>query len=197
MGLREDKKDWTRQQLLDAALELIAKQGFDQTTVNEIAAKVRVSPRTLLRYFPTKEDVLVAWVAEVMAELPKRLSERPVSESPDEALKLAARAMLEGYESRAKFFIPIERVIAQYPSISARKQQMIEDLVCKVSIALGTRCKQKGRGAVPSDVYAGVIVQIVRAAIRSWLAINGRRSILELFDEAASVVRFVDMPKSL
>ena len=104
--------------------------------------------------------------------------------------------MLQGYEARPKFFIPIERVIAEYPSVSARKQQMIEDLVRKVSITLGSRCKQKGRGAVPSDVYAGVIVQIVRAAIRSWLATSGRRSILELFDEAASVVLFVDMPKS-
>jgi AcrR family transcriptional regulator len=197
LGLREEKKDWTRHQLLDAALELIARQGFEQTTVNEIAAAVRVSARTLLRYFPTKEDVIVAWVAEVMAVLPKSLAARPAGESPDEALKAAAREMLESYEARAKFFLSIERVIADSPTVSARKQQMMEDLVCEVGVALSARCDRKEKAAVLPDLYAGVIVAMVRAAIRAWLATNGRRSILESFDEAASAVRFVDTVTSL
>jgi AcrR family transcriptional regulator len=88
---------------------------FEQTTVNEIAAAVCVSARKFLRYFPTKEDVMVAWVAEVMAVLPKSLAARPAGESPDEALKAAAREMLESYEARAKFFLSIERVIAGSP----------------------------------------------------------------------------------
>ncbi len=191
MGLREEKKDWTRKQLLEAALELIERQGFEQTTVNEIAAVVRVSARTFLRYFPTKEDVIVASVAEVMAVLPKSLSVRPPEETPDKALKAAAREMLQSYEAKAKFLLLIERVIAESPTVSARKQQMIEELICEVSAALCARCRRKGKTAVLPDLYAGVTVSMIRAAIRAWLATNGRQSLLALFDEAASAVKFV------
>ncbi|MGO7205854.1 TetR/AcrR family transcriptional regulator, partial [Rhizobium ruizarguesonis] len=46
LGLREDKKDRTRAQLLEAALDLIHKRGFEETTIADIAAAVSVSPRT-------------------------------------------------------------------------------------------------------------------------------------------------------
>ena len=196
MGLREDKKDRTRHQLLDAALELVARQGFEQTTVNEIAAAVQVSPRTLLRYFPTKEDVIVAWAAEVMTTLPKSLAERPAKESPGDALKAAAREMLQQYEARAKLFLVIERVTASSPSVSARKQRMIEELTRNVSTVLRTRGHWK-RNVVVADLYAGVIVSMIRAAIRAWLGANGRKSLLGFFEEAASTITFADSSAGL
>jgi hypothetical protein len=114
-----------------------------------------------------KEDVIVAWVAEVMGVLPKSLAVRPAEENPDKALKAAARQMLQSYEARAKFFLSIERVIAESPAVSARKQQMMEDLVCHVSAALSARCGRKGKAAVLPDLYAGVVVSMIRAAIRA------------------------------
>lgn len=94
MGLREDKKDRTRAQLLEAALDLIHKRGFEETTVADIAAAVSVSPRTLLRYFPTKEDVIVSWVQDGMTIVRAELTERLASEPPVVALLAAARTML-------------------------------------------------------------------------------------------------------
>lgn len=177
-------------------MELIARQGFEQTTVSEIAAAVQVSPRTLLRYFPTKEDVIVSWVDQGMSILRESLEARPPNETPIDALVAAAREMLAAYEARSTFFLVIERTIAASPGITARKQQMIEGLTRDTSVLLAKRPATGILSALIRDVYVGTVFAAIRAAIREWVAANGSLSLIGLFDEATAVVKFVIPPGS-
>ena len=96
VGLRERKKEQTRTAIQRAALRLIAEGGYTATTCEQIAAAADVSPATLFRYFPTKEDIVLqdgydpVIAAAVVA--------RPVGEPPVVAVRRGfAEALAEVY----------------------------------------------------------------------------------------------------
>jgi AcrR family transcriptional regulator len=93
VGLRERKKQRTRATLIDAAVELCDRQGFDRTTVDQIAAIADVSPRTFSRYFPTKDAIALALVDEVLDRTAVELARQPRDINQFEALYRSYVAM--------------------------------------------------------------------------------------------------------
>jgi AcrR family transcriptional regulator len=85
-GLRERKKLRTRSTLVDVATELCVRQGYDNTTVDQIAAAADVSPRTFSRYFATKDAVIAAIIEDVTEFVAKELAAQPSDISEYEAL---------------------------------------------------------------------------------------------------------------
>lgn len=77
LGLRERKKQRTRATLIDAAVALCDRQGFERTTVDQIAAAADVSPRTFSRYFATKDAVLLASIEDVVAMVAAEITRQP------------------------------------------------------------------------------------------------------------------------
>ncbi|MGO4755658.1 TetR/AcrR family transcriptional regulator, partial [Streptomyces sp. 2MCAF27] len=90
-GLRERKKQLTRDALIRSAISLFTEQGYEKTTVDEIVTAVNVSPRTFFRYFAGKEDVALAPVTEIDERVLELLAQRPPSEGPLEALRGSVR----------------------------------------------------------------------------------------------------------
>lgn len=91
-GLRERKKARTRSAIQDAALELFQRQGYDGTTVEQIAELADVSPSTFFRYFPTKEDTVLhdRYDPLLLAEFRAQPADLP----PIAALRLTLRSVL-------------------------------------------------------------------------------------------------------
>ena len=85
-GLRERKKQKTRDTIIRVALELFAEQGYERTTIAEIADAADVSPRTIFAYFPSKEDIVFYDLAEVRERLAQALANRPAGTTALDAL---------------------------------------------------------------------------------------------------------------
>ena len=86
LGLRELKKQRTRATLVDVAARLCARQGYERTTVDQIAAAADVSPRTFSRYFPNKEAVIGALMEETSDHVAAALTRQPHDITEHEAL---------------------------------------------------------------------------------------------------------------
>jgi AcrR family transcriptional regulator len=124
-GLRESKKQETRQLISDVATGLFLAQGFEQTTIAEIAAAARVAKKTVTNYFPRKEDLALDHQDAFIASLADTVTTRQVGESALSALRRAFTDAATGANPVAGFSGPdFARMIADSPTLSARVRDL-------------------------------------------------------------------------
>jgi AcrR family transcriptional regulator len=86
-GLRERKKQKTRDTIIRVALDLFEERGYEQTTIADIADAAEISPRTIFAYFASKEDIVFYDFEDVQARLAQALRERPQGTTALDALR--------------------------------------------------------------------------------------------------------------
>jgi AcrR family transcriptional regulator len=132
-GLRARKKARTRDAIADAAISLILAHGFDEVSVNDIAAAAEVSKPTLFRYFATKEDLVLHRFADHNGEAARVVRDRQPDDSPVTALHRHFRAGLDRYEpvtglNDHPVVVAFHRLVFGTPSLAGRlTQYLLED----------------------------------------------------------------------
>ena len=100
-GLRERKKQRTREQIIEAAMGLFAERGFHATTIADIASAADVAPRTFFSYFPSKEAVVFHNVDRNLEGLASTLRDRLPGETAFDALRRWIDAMYDEWMAEA------------------------------------------------------------------------------------------------
>ena len=185
VGLRERKKEQTRRALEDAALDLFERQGFDRTTVEEIAAACDVSPRTFFRYFATKDQVLFGDDAE-FAQMLVDLEHRPVDEPPFRSVRSSVDAMIETYADERDRLLRRARILAATPSLQFHaphvqigKVEAVVDALARRDAAAGLKPR-----VLELRLAVGVAFAAIRAALDSWIADGATGDLFAAVDEA-------------
>jgi AcrR family transcriptional regulator len=176
LNLRERKKRRTRDALLRAALELFATRGYEETTVDDIAAAVDVSQRTFFRYFAGKEETAFYVPRLAETQVVEAVRARPPGEAPLEALR---RAVLESWErinETIEEIVPVElhmrvyRVIESTPALLAahlrRAAELEEELARIIAEREGLDVDADPRPRIVVALFGGVI----RVTERLWSA---------------------------
>jgi AcrR family transcriptional regulator len=150
-GLRERKKQQTRELIAETARRLFTERGFEHVSVAEIARVADVSEKTVFNYFPTKED-LVYWRLESFEdELLATVRDRGVGESVLDAFGRFVRqprGMLGQYdEASRERLAALTRMIVSSPSLLAREQQIFVGYTRSLAELLAAET-----GAGPGDI---------------------------------------------
>ncbi|MCO8126278.1 TetR family transcriptional regulator [Acidimicrobiia bacterium EGI L10123] len=168
IGLRERKKRDRRRQIEDVAVELFEQQGFDATTIEQIAAAAEIAPRTFFSYFETKDDVVIADYADRLGRILEELDQRPADEPTWRALRAAFAAVASDYATEVDRLARRFGIMATTPSVQARSLQLQAGWEHTLAAHLATRM-----GAAASDptprLLAATAVAVMRASLQHWL----------------------------
>jgi AcrR family transcriptional regulator len=187
-GLRERRKALTAAELEAAAYRLFGERGFDNVTVDDIAAEADVSRRTFFRYFASKEDVLLADHFVQLARLREAMAARPPDEPIVTALRNALLSLADDFEERKEKVILRGRLMRDTPSLQARSlvhQKLWEDAMQElVAIRLGVDPVKDLR---PGVVSAAALAAM-RVAFTTWLTAGCKGDLIELTTEALDLL---------
>ncbi|MDI5965411.1 TetR family transcriptional regulator [Streptantibioticus silvisoli] len=171
VGLREQKKAATRQALRQAALRLFTENGYERTTVRDIASAAGVTERTFFRYFPSKEDLVYGELLDLVPLVQREIAERPAHEPP---LTAVLEALLATAKQRspglAVFLISQPERFVASPSRPARpvlfdfEHSIAEALHHRLTAPGGTGAPD-GRAAFHAAVWARASVAAIRSAL--------------------------------
>lgn len=189
MGLRERKKRERRRRIEEAAIDLFERDGFDATTIEQIAAAADIAPRTFFSYFDTKDDVVLADYADRLERVIGVLSTRPPGEPAWTALRASFAAVSADFAAEAEGLARRFAIITGNPSVQARSLQLQAGWEAALSVHLADRLDVPIDSPEPS-LLAATAVAVLRSSVQHWLAHDRATSLPDLvqrgFDQIGS-----------
>jgi AcrR family transcriptional regulator len=179
-GLRERKKRKTKAAIQREALRLFRRKGYEETTVEEIAAAAEISPSTFFNYFPSKEDVVIydEYDPQIFAALAENPTE-PLRESLRKVIAMSSSL----FESDREDIYERAKLSLEVPELRARIWEELEKARDLFGAVIAART---GREATDFEVRV-IAMALVAAAFEAaleWVRLEGEGSMLQLFQKA-------------
>jgi AcrR family transcriptional regulator len=187
-GLRARKRAQTRDEIIDAALTLFEQKGFDGATIDDVAAAADVSPRTVFRYFATKEDLVFFGQDEENRRILAMLRSVPRGNDAIGAIMRVTRTILLESSPSSEQLMRSQRLVHATPSLRVYEGKMrreIERIVAGALVPARPTRAETLRGRMMAAVY----VAALDAAMSSWMEAGARGTPVRELDEVDAVVR--------
>ncbi|MCR8670699.1 TetR family transcriptional regulator [Agrococcus sp. HG114] len=186
LGLRERKKLITRRNIADAAFALTLERGLDDVTIDQIAERAFVSPRTVSNYFPSKEAAVVATEAYSPAALLAGLEERPADENPLASVReVLVAAMRRMPREDVRALKQREQLVDRYPALQPHRAAQYVDLEDAIRLTVAARAGLDAETDPHPRLVAGAATAAYKTAIRVWVNTKGRGdNIADLMEQA-------------
>ncbi|MFS8204166.1 TetR family transcriptional regulator [Streptomyces sp. CWNU-52B] len=173
-----------RAELAQVAFELFRRQGFDQVTLDDLARAADVSRSTLLRYFGTKEDAVLAAYDGLELKVAAALRDRPAGEDDWTALRHALDVLLERHRHDPVGALATARLVYGHPGLRARQLEKQHRWRPALAQALADRQDVAGPPTLAQSVRAAAALDCLNVAQDHWIESDGSLDLIGLLDEA-------------
>jgi AcrR family transcriptional regulator len=161
---------------------MFAERGYDNVTVEEIAAYCEVSPRTIFRYFGTKEDVLFAGTEARRMLLLHAIEDQPPGLGAFRALEHACRTVAQDYQPDRELMRTRARIVEASPQLQPRNASLPQQWDSDVLLLLGKSGRAAGMTHLELRLLVGASMSALRICIEEWISTD--QSLLALIDTA-------------
>lgn len=173
-----------RSALALAAMELFAAQGFEATTVDQIAEAAGVGRRTFFRYFRSKEDVVFPAHDERLAEVVERLDTADPAADPMAVLGQAAEVVLEMYLAEPEVSLMRSELTREVSSLRDKEIASIDRYQRVFARYLRDRFSGEPGGDLRAAVVAAAVVAAHNHVLRQWLKSGGAPDAMQMLRDA-------------
>src|SRR3954451_20747605 len=188
IGLREMKKERTRTDIVRVAMELFARQGFDDVTVDQIAAEAEVSHRTFYRYFATKEELILGPLQQALDDLTDSFARRPRTEPVIVSIREAVLELAANYEDSLDRDLQRAAVFRATPSLQARQNERRAAFEGVTIPLIAERLGVDPKPDFGPALSAWCAVAAMRVATTQWLLADGSGLLLPIVEQALSML---------
>jgi AcrR family transcriptional regulator len=187
MSLRERKKRLVQTTIEETALRLFQEQGYEHTSIQDIANAVVMSTRTFFRYFASKEEVLFGPLYQVLDEGVRFLQLVAARESPQQALKETFLYMVGLYQQRRESFLLRYHVAVQTPPVASAYIYALLERETSLCDALCTST-QSATDRREIQTWVAIFLTAFRLALILWLEREAQDDLDALFREQLDYV---------
>ncbi|GBU18787.1 MAG: TetR family transcriptional regulator [Methylobacterium sp. CG08_land_8_20_14_0_20_71_15] len=174
-GLRARKRQETLERIAETGLRLFSQNGYDATTLDDIAKAAGISRRTFFYYFKSKEEILLDWqMRGFSASLHRAIMTQPPGKAPFEVVRDAMLALSVGF--RTQEFISIDRVMRSSETLKARKQATYSLHENALHASLVELWPDPAR-STSLRLVAMASLGAMRLAIEAWILAGGDQSV--------------------
>jgi AcrR family transcriptional regulator len=171
-SLRERKKQQTEEAIILSAVTLFERNGYDETTIEEVADAANVSPRTLLRYFDSKAALVLDWIKPKKDEFYVDLTlDRPASENTLEAVFALALAELHAEladTDRTRIILRQLRIVMSHPGLESLAASRFRDKRSGMARVIAALVGQP-EDSLAVQVLTGAFAEMLWSGIQSWV----------------------------
>ncbi|MDF2442767.1 MAG: hypothetical protein JWR01_970 [Subtercola sp.] len=188
LDLREVTRGILRAEVVRRAVVYLDEHGFDESTVDEIAAAVGISSRSFFRYFPTKEDVVLGDLVPMGRLIEAELLVRPAGEDPWTALRASLAPLASTADSDTPNVLRSSRVALSTPALRARNLQRHSGWADYLAPIVTDRLEGTSDAAIAAEALVQSALACLYVGTRAWVTGDAERPYAEMLDIAFTAV---------
>ena len=191
LPVRERTRRAVRDELTQLAKDLFVEKGYDETTIDDLAAAAGMSKRTFFRYFASKEELVMGKYEVLGEQLAEDLAGRPADEPIWSSLRQVFGRVVEYFESEARgaTAVAMENIVRDHPTLNASYLERVSRMQELVLDQARARTGQQNPADPRTAAIVGAAFSCLIAAWATWLTSNQARPFGDLLDQAMDSIR--------